>query len=91
MSDYKIKLADMCLLDPLERERDAKREMKFAGDSLMDFRRRQMETDDELKSALESLCDLYTEKRDDALRELNRARADMMLYFKYHGITPTAI
>ena len=87
-----VDVKEMCLLDLLERERDAKREMKFAGDSLMDFRRRQMETDEEyLKSALESICDLYTEKRDNALRELNRARADMMLYFKYHGITPTAI
>lgn len=62
----------MCLLDLLEREKKAKRELEFVGDMVVYYRQKQMETD----------CNTYMDKLDKALMELNSVRDDIKAYFK---------
>ena len=74
-----MNISDMCLLDILEREREAKNKMIFNGNALMNEHSRQ--------NPNEAYCKLYTIRRDAALNELNEARRDLRMYCKYHGIS----
>ena len=76
-----MKVSEMCMLDILERERDAKNRMTVNGDELMRERSRE--------NPNESFCTLYTMRRDVALKELNEARRDLRTYCTYYGIRYT--
>lgn len=79
-----------CLFDILEREREAKMKMEIAGETLMKYRITQQKVGTkEEKECFENICQKYIEERDEALQELNEARADIRKYFYINQIVPT--
>lgn len=91
-----MKVAEMNLLDILERERAALRDLQSWKDGLERSKRvysviDESEKVDNIKRLEEEMCSRYASLIDKAERELAEARRDMKMYFTYHGIRCTEI
>ena len=78
---------EMSLLSILQREDEAMKEMRWAGEWLVNYRAKQIgEKEEGMKRVYEEICQEEIKRRDEWLQKLNEARADMKAYFEYHGI-----